>query len=93
MDQRYGWPQSMNGANKIKLLFICNLQQSSFVNFNSGFYECLILLNSQPSNRNSANDPTRKPRLSVAKDYFETAAELSFLGREKFLSVKLNLYP
>jgi len=56
------------------------------------FYECMILLNSQPSNLcknkeiSNCNLPTR---LSFAKDYFETATEICysiiFEGKEIYL--------
>ena len=50
-----------------------------------GFYECMILLNSRPSNLcknkeiSNCNLPTR---LSFAKDYFETATEICYSSKQ-----------
>jgi len=38
------------------------------------FYRCLILLNSQETRSNAV-------RVSVAKDYFQNAAEICYLGK------------
>lgn len=49
------------------------------------FYECIMLLNSQPS---ASGDP--RARISVARDFFTTAAEICYLGH---LGVALNYQP
>ena len=53
------------------------------VNFDNflTFFECLQLLNSEPIRDQTTGGVLETPRLSVAKDFFHTAAEICFLGR------------
>ena len=52
------------------------------VNFDNflTFFECLQLINSDAIRDQVTGEALESPRVSVAKDFFHTAAEICFLG-------------
>ena len=65
-----------------------NARQNPVVGNNAyikDFYRCLLLLNSQETHINDE-------RVSVAKDYFQNAAEICYLGKSIKYTLEFSTY-